>query len=168
MFRFAFAFLIAFALPVAAQQGILGNVTDASGAAVPAANIRILNTDTNAASLATTNSEGFFTAPSLPVGSYAVTAEKTGFKKAVRNGITLQVDQRAQIDFRGQAEHLPEVSGPRSAADNHQFRTDLAAVGADCADAAGLDVEAGHFNTGEHSHAVLRGLCRESLDSFFR
>src|SRR6476659_2974576 len=114
MFRFAFAFLIAFALPLAAQQGILGNVTDASGAAVPAANIRILNTDTNAASLATTNSEGFFTAPSLPVGSYSVTAEKTGFKKAVRSGITLQVDQRAQVDFRldvGETTEAIEVTG---------------------------------------------------------
>jgi hypothetical protein len=114
MFRFAFAFLIAFALPVAAQQGILGNVTDASGAAVPAANIRILNTDTNAASLTTTNSEGFFTAPSLPVGSYSVTAEKTGFKKALRSGITLQVDQRAQVDFRldvGETTEAIEVTG---------------------------------------------------------
>src|SRR5580765_1213221 len=114
MFRFAFAFLIAFAFPLAAQQGILGNVTDASGAAVPAANIRILNTDTNAASLTTTNSEGFFTAPSLPVGSYSVTAEKTGFKKALRSGITLQVDQRAQVDFRldvGETTESIEVSG---------------------------------------------------------
>ena len=114
MFRFAFAFLIAFALPLAAQQGILGNVTDASGAAVPAANIRILNTDTNAASLTATNSEGFFTAPSLPVGSYSVTAEKTGFKKAVRSGITLQVDQRAQVDFRldvGETTEAIEVTG---------------------------------------------------------
>jgi len=110
MFRFAFAFLIAFALPVAAQQGILGNVTDASGAAVPAANIRILNTDTNAASLTTTNGEGFFTAPSLPVGSYSVTAEKTGFKKALRSGITLQVDQRAQVDLsRAADEELNEL-----------------------------------------------------------
>ena len=63
MRRFAVAFLLAFALPVAAQQGILGNVTDASGAAVPGANIRILNTGTNAPSLTTTNNEGFFTAP---------------------------------------------------------------------------------------------------------
>src|SRR5436853_5307215 len=100
MLRFAFAFLLAFALPVAAQQGILGNVTDASGAAVPGANIRILNTGTNAASLTTTNNEGFFTAPALPVGAYSVTAEKTGFKKAVRSGITLQVDQRAEVNFR--------------------------------------------------------------------
>jgi hypothetical protein len=114
MLRFAFVFLLAFALPVAAQQGILGNVTDASGAAVPGANVRILNTGTNAASLTTTNNEGFFTAPALPVGAYSVTAEKTGFKKAVRSGITLQVDQRAELNFRldvGDTSEAIEITG---------------------------------------------------------
>jgi hypothetical protein len=114
MLRFAVAFLFAFALPVAAQQGILGNVTDASGGAVPGANVVIVNTGTNAVSQATTNNEGFFTAPSLAVGAYSVTVEKTGFKKSVRNGITLQVDQRAEVNFRldvGETTEAIEVTG---------------------------------------------------------
>src|SRR3954470_10865819 len=114
MLRFAVAVLFAVALPVAAQQGILGNVTDASGGAVPGANVVIVNTGTNAVSQATTNNEGFFTAPSLPVGGYSVTVEKTGFKKSVRNGITLQVDQRAEVNFRldiGETTEAIEVTG---------------------------------------------------------
>jgi hypothetical protein len=47
MIRFALA-VFTLALPLAAQQGILGNVTDATGAAVPGAAIRILNTGTGA------------------------------------------------------------------------------------------------------------------------
>src|SRR4051794_36000441 len=114
MLRFAVAILFAVALPVAAQQGILGNVTDGSGGAVPGANVLIVNTGTNAVSQATTNNEGFFTAPSLPVGGYSVTVEKTGFKKSVHTGITLQVDQRAEVNFRldvGETTDSIEVTG---------------------------------------------------------
>lgn len=117
MFRFALALLFACVLPAAAQQGrgsILGSVTDGSGAAVPAASVRILNTGTNAAFNTTSNEEGFFNAPSLPVGAYSVTVERAGFKKAVRSGITLQVDQRAQVDVRldvGQTSESIEVVG---------------------------------------------------------
>lgn len=103
MFRLALVFLLAFVLPAAAQQGrgsILGSVTDGTGAGVPGASVRILNTGTNAATAVVTNDEGFFTAPSLPVGAYSVTVEKSGFKKALRSGVTLQVDQRAQVDVR--------------------------------------------------------------------
>src|SRR4029079_8922382 len=36
--------------------------------------------------------------PKLPVGTYKITVEKTGFKKLNLTGITLQVDQIAEID----------------------------------------------------------------------
>ena len=114
MSRFALALPFLFAFPLLAQQGILGNVTDGSGAAVPGASIRIINTGTNAAFSTTTNAEGFYTAPTLAVGSYSVTAERQGFKKSVRNGITLQVDQRAEVNFRldiGETSESIEVTG---------------------------------------------------------
>ena len=38
------------------------------------------------------------TAPSLPTGTYVVTAEMTGFKIAALSGIELGVDQRVRID----------------------------------------------------------------------
>ncbi|MDX2154076.1 MAG: carboxypeptidase regulatory-like domain-containing protein [Bryobacteraceae bacterium] len=84
-----------------AQQGrgsIQGTVTDTTSAAVPGAAVTILNTGTNIPFTTETNESGFYTAPALNVGSYTVTVEKQGFKKVVRTGITLQVDQRAQID----------------------------------------------------------------------
>lgn len=88
-------------LPLASQQGrgtILGNVTDPAGASVAGAKISILNTETNVAVTTQTNGEGFYTSTALIVGSYQVTVEKQGFKKAVRAGITLQVDQRAEVN----------------------------------------------------------------------
>ncbi len=88
-------------LPCAAQQGrasMQGTVTDQSGAGVPNAAVTVRNTETNIPFTTTTNAAGDFVAPTLPVGAYAVTVEKEGFKKAVRSGITLLVDQHAEIN----------------------------------------------------------------------
>ena len=85
-----------------AQQGrgtILGTVTDSSGAAVTDAHVSIVNTQTNTTVAAQTNSDGNYTSPPLIVGDYEVTAEHNGFKKTVRTGIGLQVDQRAVVNL---------------------------------------------------------------------
>ncbi len=78
---------------------ISGTVTDPAGALVSGAAIEIRNTGTNAVFRTTSNAQGFYTAPGLPVGNYAVTASMQGFKRLVRSGITLQVDQKAVVDF---------------------------------------------------------------------
>jgi len=88
---------------LSAQQGrgtILGTVTDATGAAVPGASVGITNIGTNAVFTTSTNAEGFYTSPALAIGNYTVAAEKGGFKKAVRSGINLAVDQRANVNLR--------------------------------------------------------------------
>ncbi len=75
-------------------------MTDPSGAAVPGASITITSVGTNAVFSTQSNEEGFFTAPGLAVGEYVVNAERQGFKTAVRKGITLQVDQKAQVNVK--------------------------------------------------------------------
>jgi len=105
--------LLAFVLATAAeaQQGrasISGTVNDASGAAVPDATVTITNVATQATFVAHTDSTGFYTAPSLPVGEYAVTAEKTGFKTAVSSGIVLQVDEGARVDLKVELGNVTE------------------------------------------------------------
>jgi hypothetical protein len=85
-----------------AQQGrgtISGTVTDAQGAAVAGVTIAIRDIDTNAVFRTATNDSGFYTAPGLAVGNYEVTAEATGFKKSVHNGVVLEVDQKAAVNF---------------------------------------------------------------------
>ncbi|MBI1790715.1 MAG: carboxypeptidase regulatory-like domain-containing protein [Acidobacteria bacterium] len=90
------------ALVAFAQQGrgtILGTVTDSSGAAVAGARVGITHIATNVTFQTLTNQEGFYSSPPLNVGSYTVTAEQQGFKKAVRSGIVLEVDQRPAINM---------------------------------------------------------------------
>ena len=85
-----------------AQQGrgtISGTVSDPSGAAVPDASVAITNVRTNATFTTQTNAEGLYTAPGLAVGDYIVSAERQGFKRAVRKGVTLQVDQKAHVNL---------------------------------------------------------------------
>jgi Carboxypeptidase regulatory-like domain len=82
------------------RGSIEGTVTDAQGAAVPGARITIVNTNTNAEFKTTASEQGFYSAPALAVGNYQVSAEADGFKRGVRSGLNLQVDQHEQVDFR--------------------------------------------------------------------
>jgi hypothetical protein len=102
-------------LPAAAafaQQGrgtILGAVTDATGAVIPGATVAVTHTATNVTTTVVSNSDGNYAAPNLLVGSYTVTATKEGFKKSVRSGITLEVDQKAEINVALEAGAVTEV-----------------------------------------------------------
>jgi hypothetical protein len=107
------ALLALFCAPLAfAQQGrgtIFGAVTDATGAVIPGATITITNTATNVETTTVTNDSGYFTLPNLQVGSYSVAVTKEGFKKRVRSGLTLEVDQKAQVDMTLETGAVSEV-----------------------------------------------------------
>jgi Carboxypeptidase regulatory-like domain/TonB dependent receptor len=96
-----FALLCATALSVGAQESrgsLTGRVTDASGAAIPNAQVSIVNVATNTATTITTNSEGSYTALYLLPGQYRVTVESAGFKKLIREGIEIQIGDKAALD----------------------------------------------------------------------
>ncbi|MEX2260975.1 MAG: TonB-dependent receptor [Bryobacteraceae bacterium] len=100
-----------------AQQGggtISGSVTDPQDAVIAGAAVEIRNTATNATFRTRTNGSGFYTAPGLAVGEYEVSAQQQGFKRAVRTGVTLQVNQNAQVNVQlevGQVAESVEVIG---------------------------------------------------------
>jgi hypothetical protein len=54
--------------------------------------------DTNIAVKATTNASGDYVVTALGVGRYSVTVEASGFKKSLRNDITLNVQDRLRMD----------------------------------------------------------------------
>jgi len=89
-------------------------VSDQQRAVVPAARVQVTNTATNAVFAATTNESGSYIVPGLPVGIYEISAESEGFKKALRSGVTLQVNQIAQVDLTleiGAVAEVVEVTG---------------------------------------------------------
>src|SRR6185436_2751875 len=92
---------ISLAAPVSAQinnASLTGLVTDVAGAVVPNAAVVVKNKATGAESSATTDSSGYYTFASLPVGAYTITIELPGFKKAILENINLEVGQKARID----------------------------------------------------------------------
>ncbi len=77
---------------------IVGTVRDGTGAVIQGAQVVATHTGTNARAEAATNEQGNYTILSLPPGPYVVEVEAAGFKKLVRSGIVLQVQQQARLD----------------------------------------------------------------------
>ncbi len=97
---FACALLLFSAVKVSAQTGgeITGLVTDSSGAALNAATVTVTNKATGAARRIITNSDGLYAFPSLLPGPYELKVEQQGFKTAVRDNITLEIQQAIRLD----------------------------------------------------------------------
>lgn len=77
---------------------LVGTVSDSTGAVVPAAKVTVVNTATAFVSEGTTTTEGSYYIPYLSPGSYRLTIEAGGFKKYVREGITLRTNETPRID----------------------------------------------------------------------
>jgi hypothetical protein len=107
----SFAFIFCFGLAVFAQSQattglIQGTVIDQAGAVVPSANVKIENKETGFNRSVITNSDGFFSAPLLPLGNYKVTASASGFATSILDNIQLAVGQtiglRVELNAGGQ------------------------------------------------------------------
>ena len=62
---------------------ITGTITDRTSAAVANSSVTVTNKATSATRTVTTNGNGFYSFPSLPLGSYTITASATGFEASV-------------------------------------------------------------------------------------
>ena len=79
---------------------IEGIVLDPTGATVPNAKARAVDTSTGREVHSVTAADGRYSFPSLPPGGpYTVSVEASGFNTAARSGITLQVNQTLRLDF---------------------------------------------------------------------
>ena len=94
-FTFAVVALLCLAAYASGQQTratLTGLVTDPTGAVVPNAIIKIVNSETGATTLVKSNSRGSYTAPFLAPGVYAISVQMTGFKAYLHTGVELQVE----------------------------------------------------------------------------
>jgi hypothetical protein len=95
---------MALAPRLAAAQAVsgtlLGTVTDPSGAVLSGAKVTLVNEATGLARTLITDKNGEFTAPSMPTGTYTVTAEEQGFKVASVSNVEVGVDQHVRVDLK--------------------------------------------------------------------
>jgi hypothetical protein len=78
---------------------ITGRVTDPSKATIAGAKVAAVNLRTNFRYESTTDGAGEYTLANLPLGTYQMEVEKSGFKKLIRPDVTLHVQDALAIDF---------------------------------------------------------------------
>ena len=98
VFLVAIACGLAFAQTQAINGSIRGLVTDAAGAAVPKANVTVTNAETGFTRALDTGDDGLFVFPNLPLGTYTVAVQKTGFSTERHTNIILNAGTEAVID----------------------------------------------------------------------
>ena len=117
-------------VPVSAQVAsaeLSGAILDSSGAALPGAKVTAKNTATNIARDTVTDSAGSYIIPLLPPGEYEITVEAAGFKKLVQTGVSLQINQQAQLNLTlqlGQVSEEVQVTGQAA-----QLETESSSIG---------------------------------------
>jgi hypothetical protein len=116
--------------PAAAAQvstgTIVGTVRDADGV-IPGATVIVREVTRGTSNTYQTDETGSYTAPFLVPGTYAVEVSVQGFNKWVREGIVLQVNQRARVDATLEVGTLVETTTVVAVAP--LLRTDSSEVG---------------------------------------
>jgi Carboxypeptidase regulatory-like domain len=90
-----------FLLPAARSQTtgrITGIVKDQTDAAIAGAEVVALNTATGARQATTTNEDGAYTFPVVPVGQYEIDVESAGFKPYRRTGLVVDINSALVVD----------------------------------------------------------------------
>jgi hypothetical protein len=80
-------------------SAIAGIVTDESGGIVRGARIKASHLSTGETRTAVSSESGVYRIPLLALGAYRVTAEKDGFKASRHEGVILELDREAVVDY---------------------------------------------------------------------
>ena len=104
------AILMGSAGPAWAQGvgSIFGKVTDTSGGVLPGVTVTVTGTGLQRPMVATTGASGAYQFPTVPIGTYSLTFELSGFKKVVRPGVAIATGFNAQIDPKLEVGQLSE------------------------------------------------------------
>jgi hypothetical protein len=114
-----FQLVLGFFLCTAAAFGqvaggtITGTITDPAGASVANASVQARNVESGTVYPVQSTTTGNYTIPNLPVGTYELDVTATGFKKFVRQNLTVQAAQVLAVDVKleiGQATESVTVS----------------------------------------------------------
>jgi len=97
---------------------VLGTVRDASGSAIPMANVTLINQDTGIQAKAATDDNGNYDFFNVRIGRYTIVVERTGFSKFTTTGVVVNVNARQRVDVAlqvGAVTESVEVTGVAAA-----------------------------------------------------
>src|SRR5271165_4633697 len=126
--------------------GINGLVSDPTGAAVPSATVVAKDLERGTAWPTTTNNEGYYNLPRLPIGNYEVRVEAKGFQAAVQRSVELVIDQVAKVDFQLQVGQVSQTMEVTSAAPILQTETTEISTVMEAHAIASLPLETRNYN----------------------
>jgi hypothetical protein len=89
---------------------IEGLVKDPSGAVIPGATVKIIQTATNSTYELVTNGEGLYVAPNLPVATYRVVIQAAGFSTFSREPVEVRAHVQVRVDAVLQIGAVTDVS----------------------------------------------------------
>ncbi len=113
VWMFCIAGVLCSAAPLIAQidRGTIeGLVKDPSGAVIPGARVKIVQTATNSTYDLVTNAEGLYIAPNLPAATYRVVIQAQGFSTFSREPIDVRAHVKVRVDAVLQIGAVTEVS----------------------------------------------------------
>src|SRR5258708_5352550 len=96
-----------------ASAKIVGTITDPKAGVIAGVKVTVTNTATQVSRETATDPEGFFQVLSLPIGTYRISAEREGFRKATVDSPALQINQVLRVDIQmelGASSETVEVS----------------------------------------------------------
>lgn len=102
---------------------IAGLVRDESSAPIPGASVTVENEGNRDQRTAVSDSTGFYAVPDLPVGSYTLTVELSGFKRFVKTGIKLSAASQLGVDVQLEVGRLEETVEVKASAATVQTET---------------------------------------------
>jgi hypothetical protein len=88
---------------------ISGTIRDAAGAVLPHVDVVITEESTGQSRTVDTDSDGYYSAQSLPVGVYSVSTAPPGFKKTLAPGVQVHVADKVVLDLTVEAGAISEV-----------------------------------------------------------
>src|SRR5271163_3909853 len=95
---FAFVLFTCGRLLAGVTASISGTVTDPSGGVVAGATVTATNVATGVVTTLTTNSQGFYSFQSLPLGTYTIGVQQSGFRSYTQTGLVLDVNDALEIN----------------------------------------------------------------------
>lgn len=82
-----------------ARGSISGNTADKAGSVVPGASVTVTSQSTGQTRAVKSDEAGHYNVPLLPVGTYNVRVDASGFQSAETKDLVLQVDEARELDF---------------------------------------------------------------------
>lgn len=95
------AVILAISSPLNAQilyGALVGNVTEATQASVPGAQVTVTNQETNLVRRVQTNEAGSYSLPNLPPGLYTVQVESSGFASYTSQNVRVAANSSVRVD----------------------------------------------------------------------